>query len=374
MTNKFSQRIACAVAFALCVLDADFAVAAPNSALDEAQKQAEAKGFVFATSHDEIVAKAKKEGELRVLSSFDAKVAKAMAAAFMKKYPFVDVSVSDLGSVEGAQRFLLDLKAGGGKEWDVDRAYTEFYEDYLPFQKKFDILGMAQHGVLSVPVKLIDPQVRGVVTLSSNINVVAYNKKLIPEEKVPKSWEDFLKPEFKGRKFMADIRPIPLAVLVPAWGLEKVLNFAKKIAAQDPVWVRGHTRNVTALLAGEYPLFLGPNFGSTKRVQQKDPAGILGYKIVEPVPIRLHEGNGVLKNAEHPYAGLLWLEFEASPEGQEIMDKYWPDGASVFSPGSAQEELTKGKDLSVVDWGGYRKLDDNLEKIVEAYGLPKVQK
>ena len=29
--------------------------------------------------------------------------------------------------------------------------YTEFYEDYLPFQKKFDVLGMAKHEVLHIP-------------------------------------------------------------------------------------------------------------------------------------------------------------------------------------------------------------------------------
>jgi ABC-type Fe3+ transport system substrate-binding protein len=88
----------------------------------------------------------------------------------------------------------------------------------------------------------------------------------------------------------------------------------------------------------------------------------------------LHEAYGVLETAKNPYAGLLWLEFEASPEGQKIMDKYWPFGASVFSPGSAQEEITKGKKLSLIDWSNYKKLDDYTEKIVAAYGFPQVQK
>jgi ABC-type Fe3+ transport system substrate-binding protein len=233
---------------------------------------------------------------------------------------------------------------------------------------------MAKHEALNIPAALIDPKARNVVTMSSNMNVVAYNKDLIAENKVPDRWQDFLKPEFKGRKFAADIRPIPLAVLVPAWGLEKVLDFAKQIAAQDPAWVRGHTRNLTAVMVGEYPLFLGPNFGAAKRVQARDPKKVLGIKILEPVPVRVHEGYGVLQSAKNPYAGLLWLEFEGTPEGQEIMDKHWPFGASVFSPGSAQEELTKGKKLSVIDWNHYKKLDNYLEKIVAAYGFPQVQK
>jgi ABC-type Fe3+ transport system substrate-binding protein len=374
MTRKFSRLIVCAVGFALWLRGAEVTAAAAGAALDEARKQAGAKGYIFEASHEEIAAKAKNEGQLRVLSTMDADFAQVMIKAFNEKYPFIKVSTADLGSVQDAQRFLLELKADRGNEWDVVRLYTEFYEDYLPFQKKLDILGMAEHGVLKIPTQLIDPKVRNVVTLGSNMNVVAYNKNLIPDNKVPDRWEDFLKPEFKGRKFAADIRPVPLAVLVPAWGLEKVLDFAKQIAAQNPVWVRGHTRNLTAVLVGEYPLFLGPNFGSSKRVQARDPKGTLGIKILEPVPVRLHEGYGVLQSARNPFASLLWLEFEASPEGQRIMDKHWPFGASAFSPGSAQGELTKGKRVSVVDWNHYKKLDDYVEKIVARYGFPQVQK
>ncbi|MGH7846308.1 MAG: ABC transporter substrate-binding protein [Candidatus Binatia bacterium] len=372
MKPTFSVSIVFASALVFSAMAADVAAAKPS--LLEAKKEAGANGYIFETSHGEIVAKAKKEGQLRVLTTMDSDLTEAMIKAFNEKYPSIKVSFADLGSVQDAQRYLLELKAGRGADWDVARLYTEFYEDYLPFQKKFDILGMAKGEVLNVPAELIDPKSRNVVTMSSNMNVVAYNKSLIAENKVPDRWQDFLKPEFKGRKFAADIRPVPLAVLVPAWGLEKVLGFAKQIAAQDPIWVRGHTRNLTAVLVGEYPLFLGPNFGASKRVQGRDPKKVLGIKILEPVPVRLHEAYGVLQTAKNPYAGLLWLEFEATPKGQKIMDQYWPFGASVFSPGSAQEELTKGKKLSVVDWNHYKKLDEHVEKIVAAYGFPQVQK
>jgi hypothetical protein len=46
-------------------------------------------------------------------------------------------------------------------------------------------------------------------------------------------------------------------------------------------------------------------------------------------------------------AALLWLEFMVSVEGQKIFDEHWPLGASVLSPGSAQQELTRGKKLSL---------------------------
>jgi ABC-type Fe3+ transport system substrate-binding protein len=207
--------------------------------------------------------------------------------------------------------------------------------------------------------------------LTSEPSVVAYNKKLISEDKVPNTWQDFLKPEFKGRKFITDIRPLALAVLVPGWGMEKVLDFAKKIAAQDPVWVRGHTKPLTAVMAGEYALFLGPNYASVRGVQAKDRAGAVGYKILEPIPLRIHDANAVLESAANAYGALLLLEFAASPDGQQIIDQYWPLAASAFAPGSHQEKILKGKVLSIVDASHYEKLDDYMDKIVEVYGFPK---
>jgi ABC-type Fe3+ transport system substrate-binding protein len=339
----------------------------------KAKKDADAQGYIFETSRDEIVAKAKKEAKLRVLSTMEIEVTKALRDAFKKKYPFIDIRAEELGSVDENQRFLLEIKAGAAKGWDVNRVYTDFYEEFLPYQKKFDILGMAEHKVLNIPPPLVDPRTRNVVTSVSNMNVVAYNKKLLAPDKVPEKWEDFLKPEFKGRKFVTDIRPVPFAILVPAWGLEKTLDFARKLAAQDPVWGRGHTRMISSVINGDVVAVAGTNLGSAKKAQQKDRVDVLGMKIIEPVPIRLHEGNSVLNSAEYPYAGLLWLEFQASPEGQKIIDQHWPLGASILLPGSAQEELTRGKKLSLADWQHMQKVDDYLTKIVEALGFPKAK-
>ena len=44
----------------------------------------------------------------------------------------------------------------------------------------------------------------------------------------------FLKPEFKGKKFAADVRPTEIAALVPAWSLERALGFARKLLPKSP--------------------------------------------------------------------------------------------------------------------------------------------
>lgn len=344
--------------------------AAPSDALSKARQEAESGGYVFAANRDEILAKAKKEGRLRALSGLSTPAIKPMIAAFKKKYPFIDTYVEEIEGTDAYQRFLLELKAGISK-WDSNYIPYDNYKAFLPYQMKFDILGMVGAGILTIPTKMIDPVNRSTVSANTITNVAVYNRKLIAEEKVPAKWEDFLRPEFKGRKFMAEIRPSSVAALVPVWGLEATLEYARKLAAQDPVWVRGGTRAITALQAGEFALGLAVQASSIKRLQAKDPTYVVGYKIVEPVPIRVVSRiDGVLRSAEHPYAALLWLEFQASAEGQKVLDDHGPFQASVFTPGSATERETRGKKLAEVDWQHVARLDEYEAKIVEAYGFP----
>jgi ABC-type Fe3+ transport system substrate-binding protein len=287
--------------------------ATPSPATPTAKKASEAKGYDFLTSHDEIVTKAKQEGKLRVLAEMEPPNIKASVKAFMKKYPFINLHIEEITGTDAARRNILEIKSGTAKDWDVLHLSTDFYNEYIPYLWKMDILGMAQQGVLQIPVPMIDPKHRNVVGFFSRFQVTAYNKNLVPSDKLPKLWEDILKPEYKGRKFAADIRPTEIAALVPAWGLEKTIEFARKVAAQEPMWVRGGSRTVTAITAGEIPMMIGPNFHTTRRAQGKDPTGNLQYVALEPVPVRLSLEEAIQIGAQHPHAALQWLDRIASP-------------------------------------------------------------
>jgi iron(III) transport system substrate-binding protein len=343
--------------------------ASANPTLAKAKQEADAKGFTFAASQEEIVANAKKEGKLRVMGSLGAQTLKPLNEAFRKKFSFIDAQAQEIAGTENYVRMIQEMKAGMAKSWDVNYVAFDMYPEYLPFQKKFDILGMAQQGVLQIPQKMIDPVNRHVVVVASDLQAVAFNKKLIAADKVPNTWEGFLREEFSGRKFMLDIRPKDLAALVPAWGIEKTVDFARKLAAQKPVWIRGNSRALTMIQAGEYSMLFGPNLSVALGVEKKDPN--IGYKILEPVPTRLNEAQSVLNAASNPYAGLLWLEFLCSPAAQAIIDQYEPYGASLLIAGTVQEKLARGLKLSVIDWEHVTKLEDYQKKITEAYGFPR---
>ena len=347
-----------------------FAATAPT--LLKAKQEAESKGYTFIASFDEIVALAKKEGKLRILSAEDPGVIKATSEAFQKKYPFINARVEGIEGTEVYLRVLEEMRSGFAK-WDVNYLAPDYYPEYLPYQKKFDFLGMAQQGVLKIPPSLVDPYHRHIVALQSNAQIVAYNKELISGEKVPNNWEDFLKAEFKDRKFATDIRPKLLASLVPAWGIEKTLDFSKKLGEQKPIWLRGDAQIITQLMMGQFPMALGQNYKTFVRVQKKDVTGVMGLKIVEPLPIRLSETEGVLATAENPHAALLWLAFQAGAEGQKIRDDV-DLAASIFTSGSKHEQLAQGKKVSLVAWDHYVKMSKYEEDIVRALGFPRADK
>jgi ABC-type Fe3+ transport system substrate-binding protein len=348
--------------------------AATNPSLAKAKTAAEARGYVFVTSHDEIIARAKKEGRLRVLSGLSTETLKVMLGAFRKKYPFIDISAHEATGSDEHQRILLELKASRSSEWDAISMANDLYNEYHPYQKKVDILGMSENSVLQIHPKMIDPKTRNVVSVTNIVQIgVTYNKKLISDDRVPDTWEDYLKPEFKGKKIMADIRPTEIAALVPAWGVEKTLDYARKLAAQELVWVRGGSRALAAMIAGEYPLGIGNNYRTVRRAQLKDRTGTLAYKIIEPVPVRPSESLAIVATSTRPHAAVLWLEFQAGAEGQKIMDQFEPFAASIYGPGSVQGQEIKGKTLSLVDWEHYTKLRDYQDKVVAAYGFPKAE-
>jgi iron(III) transport system substrate-binding protein len=346
--------------------------ASVDPALLKAKQEAESKGFVFINNPNEIVAKAKQEGKLRVLTGMEAPTLKASAAAFKKKYPFIELQIQETTGTDGDERQILEIKSGA-KDWDVHRLAVDRYSDYIPYLFKIDILGMAQQGVLQIPPLLIDPEHRNALAFYNRFVVAAYNKNLIAASQVPKTWEDLLKPEFKGRKFAADIRPKDLAGLVPAWGLEKTLNFARRVAEQEPIWLRGGARPLTSIIAGELPMMIGLNNTSIKRAQSKDPLGVLRYAIFEPVPLRFGEVEAIQSTAPNRHAALLWFEWMASAEAQKIADEQEPFASSVFVRGGAVEQELKGKKLSMVGWEHHENVNAWEAKIVQAYGFPKVE-
>lgn len=105
------------------------AMTSGQSSLAAAKKNGEVKGYLFLSNHDEIVAQAKKEAKLHVLTSTDQDVLRASAAAFKKKYSFIELRAEEVAGTEVYQRMLQEMKAGIAR-WDVN---------YVAFDKTADL-------------------------------------------------------------------------------------------------------------------------------------------------------------------------------------------------------------------------------------------
>ena len=344
-----------------------------SPALTAAKKQAEAKGFVFYPNHADIVTKAQQEGKLRGLVQLEGSIPQ-ITKAFTKKYPFIDVHLEDSGGPEAHNRFIQELQAGGKTDWDILNPAVELYPEYVPHVKKIDILGMAEHGVLQIPTKMIDPSNRNIAILAQAIGVIAYNRELIPDDRAPKAWEDFLKPELKGRRFLVDIRPQGMTPLAVGLGEEWLVKYAQGLRQQEPIWFRSQTTSMTGIASGEFALHQLTGYHSCMRVQKKDPKKVLVCKVIEPIPVRPLIAQAVVNNAPHPYSALLFLEFMASPEAQRILDENEPHRSSMYVPGSELEKIVRGKKVAVLDTDKIHLISKWMKMIVEAFGFPRAER
>jgi iron(III) transport system substrate-binding protein len=321
------------------------------------------------TSHDAIVEAAKLEGSLKVLTSFTEDAIPTILEGFKAKYPFLDVEIIEQTG-DDDQRILLEIQAEQN-DADVLHLSPESYKEYLPYLQQIDIAGYADSGVLDIPSGMINQDLGYVMAAGSGISAFAYNPDLLSPADAPKTWEDMLKPQFKGRKFMVDIEPTNLAALGAAWGEDKLRDYAAALKAQEPIWSRGDTVSLTAIGAGEYAMRLANNYHSAYRAIDKGAS--LDLVFFEPIPVRLTQIEAVRKGAAHPAAALLFLEYTASAAVQEVLDEEEPRQSSIFAEGSELNKLTDGKEVSVVDWDNFDNQPKWSQMIVETWGFPTAE-
>jgi len=153
---------------------------------------------------------------------------------------------------------------------------------------------------------------------------LVYNTKLVPPDKAPKGWEACLDPYFKG-KFSVDTKPNVLAWLTPSWGEEKLLGFARRIKENSPL------------------------------------------------PVSFHEHEAIYTGAKNIHSALLWIEFLASREGQDVAESLEPGRSSFLVEGTLTNKLMKGANMSLCG-NDCRGTEDKLMQRIatEAWGFPKV--
>ena len=252
---------------------------------------------------------AKKEGRLVYYTTMNLTQSKVVADKFQEKYPFIKVDLFRTGGGPMLNKVLTEARAGK-HFWDVLSGRGELV---IPLKKK-KLLAAYR----SPEAKMIPEDLRGKKGYWTGYYVnpyaLGYNTINVKKADVPKTYEQLLHPKWKGGKISIDTEAFGfLSGLISAWGKEKAISYFKKLAAQEPVPMRGNTNRTQLVMAGEFPLIIA--YAPT--IQRQTSIGApIDWVALEPVPVQV---NPVMLSAKgaHPNAGKLFVDFVLSKEGQQ---------------------------------------------------------
>ena len=142
------------------------------------------------------------------------------------------------------------------------------------------------------------------------------NTELVKPEDEPKSWTDLLNPKWKDKILTEDPRT-PGGGVATFSVIHDVLGrgFHEKLAAQNLVMVREVAAAVRRVARGEYPIFVPMSLTFLNEVEGTPAKGIIPKEGAPYSPIM----GAIIKDAQHPNAARLFLNFLIEPEAQALL-------------------------------------------------------
>jgi iron(III) transport system substrate-binding protein len=267
-----------------------------------------------AMSPADLAAAAAQEGSLTWYTTFADDDVQPIIADFNKKYPNVKVNALRLSAEKIPPRVLTEQR-GGKYNADVVSGDSPQVAQLL---QAGALQPYAPKDIAALPSGLDLPSgyeaVVYVVTTT-----VAYNPKLVKQKglPIPASWEDLTKPAWKGQ-FSID----PGAVnwydsLVQSMGHDKALALLQALGSNEPVFVESHTQALTQVQAGE-PVGAATTYGYKASSLKKKTPETVEFVNSNPLPASLTLID-VVKNAPHPAAARLFVDWMVSQVGQQAV-------------------------------------------------------
>lgn len=301
-----------------------------------------------ADDFDTIRAAAMKEGSIVVWHNTPKQdTTDALAALFNKRFD-MNIKVERV-SVAGGQisSRMMTEKRGGKFTVDVFIATDR----HLPLMVKNDLVEKTDWvGLFAGPGK-IDADLLGSATnhiipefigygleFRHSVFGIAYNTKMLAEQDVPQTWEGLTGPKWKG-KVVVDTGLSPLARLLPAIGRDGVLELAKKMVANRPIYSDGQPSSAKKVVSGEGPLSA---ITLSSALDERKKGAPIGLVFPEPQALISQQVVYVTKGAPHPNLAKLWAAWlvsegmTAKPMVDAGIIRAWPG-----SPGPFGEHFTK---------------------------------
>ncbi len=297
----------------------------------------------------QLIAGAKKEGVLNLYSSAVSEHMNAVTAEFEKAYG-IPVRTWRGGSEEILQRTVTEARGG---HFEVDVVETAAMQ----------IIAIGREKLLE-PVETpfsaeLMPQaiLPGEPWLPTRIVVFtgAYNTRIIAPRDLPKSYYDLVGPRWRGKLGIEADDNNWLMALCSALGEQKGLSLFSDIVEKNGVSVRkGHTLLANLVASSEVPMGLSVYYHEVEPL--KRAGAPIGELNIPPV-FSFAAGAGLARRAQHPYAGVLFIDFLLS-KGQEILARH-----DNVPANSRYQRLPANMQLSLMDIPGYMKNSGKWSKL-----------
>ena len=258
---------------------------------------------------------AKKEGQVvwyttQIIDQF----ARPAAAAFEKRYG-IKVSYVRANSNEVALRVLNEAKAGKMQADVFDGTGAT-----ASLKKEGIVAKFIPENAKRFPKEYSDSEGYWVAT---NLYVLTpgYNTELIRKGTQPKTFQDLLDPKYKGKiawnsTSSSSAGPGFVGIVLETMGEEKGIAYLRDLAKQQPTGLAVAARQVLdQVIAGEYAIAL--NIFNNHAVISAAKGAPVDWIPMDPA-LGVLSVISVTKDAPHPNAGRLFLEFLMSEDGQKI--------------------------------------------------------
>jgi iron(III) transport system substrate-binding protein len=257
---------------------------------------------------------AKKEGQV-VFYTSNTWVAGPVSQEFEKKYPFIKANVWRSDSKALLKRLTEELAAGRSIAGVVETS-----PEYISIMMREKML--QEH--LSPEMSAYDDEakIKGKVGVYAWTNreiyiSLGFNSKLIPPGDAPKSIKDYLDPKWKGKMSIAGTTTGVqwVGAILDMMGRE----FLDKLSAQEINVQNISGAALSGLVAsGEVPL--SPTIFNSNIFTHKQKGAPVEWRPLDPVIAGVGT-SGMVLNAPHPHAALLFLDYLHSKEGQQVAMK-----------------------------------------------------
>jgi iron(III) transport system substrate-binding protein len=258
---------------------------------------------------------AKQEGVVVWYTTMPKKGRNAIKEAFEKAFP-IKLEVFQAGSHDIAGRYQSELAAGRVIVDSIHITDMVFFLDMMDNGNLLEYESPEYAAYSGLPKGWVYP---GYIVPLRVLPIGSLVNTKVVDYKTVKSYDDMLKPEFKGKIAGGDVATSTRAYL-NYYGIRMKYGTGlyEKLAQLDPQYYESSEKAATNCLSGEWPilfeawLYLDYN----TRVQKKAPMhGIIPKEglVVVPAP------NTIMKQAPHPNAAKVFQDFLYSRQTQIML-------------------------------------------------------